>query len=205
MITSPAMVSVASVTLMTGLLASSEQITPGRHAEVLEEVLPADYRLSRAQVDGLWLTWDTKDKKGLPRKRDGEFWRLTLIESDTRSRAARGLAKSETEASIEAFEQLKKRRGHRRSSPCSISDGWDGHAEALVGVWGEVPKYRGRGRPPTKKRPRADWQHLRMVKQHRQGRVSVVEARPVHEEEREARELHERPVGQDDIGLLQGA
>jgi hypothetical protein len=37
----------------------------------------------------------------------GEFWRCTLIESETRLRAARGLAKNETEAAIEAFAQLK--------------------------------------------------------------------------------------------------
>jgi len=39
----------------------------------------------------------------------GEFWRCTLIESRTRLRAARGIAKSETEAAIEAFERLKSR------------------------------------------------------------------------------------------------
>jgi hypothetical protein len=41
------------------------------------------------------------------RAHTGEFWRCALIESETRLRAARGIAKSETEAAIEAFEQLK--------------------------------------------------------------------------------------------------
>jgi hypothetical protein len=55
----------------------------------------------------------------------GEFWRVRLIESETRLRAARGIAKTETRGAIEAFEQLK-RRGHRHSPPPLISDGWGG-------------------------------------------------------------------------------
>jgi hypothetical protein len=102
---------------------------------------------------------------------------------------ARGLAKSETEASIEAFEQLKKRRGHRRIPPPLVSDGWGGHAEAMVEVWGEVPEYKGRGRPPSRKRPKAGWQHLQMVKQRRKGRVIGVKAKTVYGEEEEVRQL----------------
>jgi hypothetical protein len=52
----------------------------------------------------------------------GEFWRCTLIESESRLRAARGLTKNETEAAIEAFEQLKG-RGQRHSAPPLVSDG----------------------------------------------------------------------------------
>ncbi|MCA1837563.1 MAG: hypothetical protein LC674_01925, partial [Actinobacteria bacterium] len=102
-----------------------------------------------------------------------------MIESDTRLRAARGLAKSETEAAIQAFEQLKKRRGHRQSPPPLVSDGWGGYAEAMVEVWGEVPEYRGRGRPPTKKQPQAGWQYLQMVKRRQKGRVIGMEAKTI--------------------------
>jgi uncharacterized protein (DUF433 family) len=35
-----------------------------RHAEAVEEVLMADYRLSKAQVDGLWTYVGNKGKKG---------------------------------------------------------------------------------------------------------------------------------------------
>jgi hypothetical protein len=56
----------------------------------------------------------------------GEFWRCTLIESESRLRAARGIAKNETEAAIEAFEQLKG-RGQRHSAPPLVSDGWGGY------------------------------------------------------------------------------
>lgn len=102
---------------------------------------------------------------------------------------ARGLAKSETEASIEAFEQLKKRRGHRHIPPPLVSDGWGGHAEAMVEVWGEVPEYKGRGRPPTKKQPGAGWQYLQMVKQRENGRVRGVKANTIYGDERKVLEL----------------
>ncbi len=113
---------------------------------------------------------------------------MTLIESDSRLRSARGLAKNETEAAIEAFEQLKS-RGHPQRPPPLVSDGWGGYDEAMVEVWGEVPEYRGKGRPPTKKRPGEGWQHLQVVKQRQGGRVIGVEAKVVYGDEREVREV----------------
>jgi hypothetical protein len=105
-------------------------------------------------------------------------------------RAARGIAKSETEAAIEAFEQLKERGGHRHSPPPLVSDGWGGYDEAMVEVWGKVPGYRGRGRPPTKKRPGAEWQYLQMVKQRENGRVKGVKAKTIYgADEREVLKL----------------
>jgi hypothetical protein len=95
-------------------------------------------------------------------------------------RAARGIAKSETQAAIEAFEQLKSSRGHRHSPPPLVSDGWGGYDEAMVEVWGKVPEYGGRGRPPTKKRPGADWQYLQMVKQRENGRVVGIKAKTIY-------------------------
>jgi hypothetical protein len=104
-------------------------------------------------------------------------------------RAAGGIAKSETEAAIEAFEQLKERRGHRHSPPPLVSDGWGGYDEAMVEVWGKVPEYRGRGRPPTKKQPGADWQYLQMVKQRENGLVIGMKAKTIYGEEREVLKL----------------
>ncbi len=104
-------------------------------------------------------------------------------------RAAGGIAKSETEAAIEAFEQLKQRGGHRHSPPPLVSDGWGGYDEAMVEVWGKVPEYRGRGRPPTNKRPGADWQYLQMVKQRENGRVMGIKAKTIYGEEREVLKL----------------
>ncbi len=56
-------------------------------------------------------------------------------------------------------------------------------------VWGQVPEYKGRGRPPTKKRPGAGWQYLQMVKQRKNGRVRGVKAKTIYGDEREVREL----------------
>lgn len=124
-------------------------------------------------------------KGGYEEKADsGEFWRCTLIESETRLRAARGIAKSETEAAVEAFKQLKS-RGHRHSPPPMVSDGWGGYDEAMVEVWGEVPEYKGRGRPPTKKRPKAQWQYLQMIKQREKGRVIGMKAKTIYGDQRE--------------------
>ena len=93
-----------------------------------------------------------------------------MIDMDTRLRVARGIAKTETKASMMVFATLK-RRGHPDAPPPTISDGWGGIDEAMIEVYGQVPDYCGWGRPPTKKRPLAGWQYLQMVKQRDNGRV----------------------------------
>lgn len=87
-----------------------------------------------------------------------------MIEIDTRLRVARGIAKTETQASVEVFATLK-RRGHPDAPPPTVSDGWGGIDDAMVEVYGQVPPYSGRGRPPTRKRPQPGWQYLQVVKQ----------------------------------------
>lgn len=59
----------------------------------------------------------------------------------------------------------------------------------MVEAWGKVPEYKGRGRPPTKKRPQPGWQYLQMVKQRENGRVIGVEAKSIYGDEREVLEL----------------
>jgi hypothetical protein len=85
-------------------------------------------------------------------------------------RVARGIAKDETQASAKVFETLK-RRGHPDAPPPLISDGWGGIDEAMVSVYGQVPEYSGRGRPPTRKRPQPGWQYLQTIKRRPNGRV----------------------------------
>lgn len=84
------------------------------------------------------------------------------------------MGKTETDASIELLQQLK-RRGHPDTPPPLVSDGWGGHREALIETYGEVPDYSGRGRPPSLKQPGKAWQYLQMVKQRDNGRVIGVE------------------------------
>ena len=109
----------------------------------------------------------------------GQFWRSTYLDMDSRLRVARGIAKNETQASIEVFQTLQ-RRGHPEGPPPTLSDGWGGIGEAMIEVYGIVPEYRGRGRPPTRKQPGSDWQYVQMVKQRdEQGRVARVKIRVV--------------------------
>jgi hypothetical protein len=89
---------------------------------------------------------------------------------DTRLRVGRGIGKTETDASIELLQQLKSRRPPDAPPPL-VSDGWGGHREALIEVYGQVPEYSGRGRPPSLKQPSDDWQYLQMVKQRENGQV----------------------------------
>jgi hypothetical protein len=101
-----------------------------------------------------------------------------MLDMDTRLRVARGIAKTETEASIEVFQTLK-RRGHPGAPPPMISDGWGGIDNAMVEVYGQVPEYQGVGRPPTRKQPLPGWQYVQRVKQRENGRVVDVQVRVV--------------------------
>jgi hypothetical protein len=107
-----------------------------------------------------------------------------MIDKDTRLRVARGIAKTETEASVEVFRALK-RRGHPEAPPPTISDGWGGIDDAMIEVYGKVPEYSGRGRPCTRKRPRDVWKYLQMVKQRENGRVVGIKLRAIFGEESE--------------------
>lgn len=105
-----------------------------------------------------------------------------MIDSDTRLRVARGIAKTESEASQIVFTTLQQ-RGHPDKPPPTISDGWGGIREAMVEVYGQVPPYSGRGRPPTFKQPGEDWQYLQMVKRRENGRVIGTELRVIYGDE----------------------
>jgi len=86
-----------------------------------------------------------------------------MMDIDNRLRAGRGIAKTETEASLEVFQTLQE-RGHPDEPPPFMSDGWGGIDNALVEVYGKVPEYSGAGRPPTLKQPQAGWQYLQFIK-----------------------------------------
>ena len=110
--------------------------------------------------------WQQRRKKGYPETSEsGQFMRSTMLDMDSRLRAARAIEKDETQASVGVFQMLK-RRGHPDGPPPTISDGWGGIDQAMIEVYGLAPEYSGRGRPPTRKKPGADWLYLQMVKQH---------------------------------------
>lgn len=95
----------------------------------------------------------------------GEYWRCTAIEPETRLRVGRGIGQTETQAAIQLWQRVKQREAHADVPPPILSDGWGGHREALVQVYGQVPEYSGRGRPPTQKQAVDGWHYTQMVKQ----------------------------------------
>ena len=98
---------------------------------------------------------------------------------DSRLRVARGIAKDETQASLEVFQTLQW-RGLAQAPPPTISDGWGGIDEAMIAVYGVVPEYGGRGRRPTRKKPSSDWKYVQMVKQRDEhGRVKGTKLRVI--------------------------
>ncbi|MCC6957528.1 MAG: hypothetical protein IT316_12100 [Anaerolineales bacterium] len=86
------------------------------------------------------------------------------MDMDSRLRVTRGIGKDETRANLQVFQTLK-RWGHPDGPPPLLSDGWGGIDDAILAVYGLVPEYSGRGRPPTRPKPGKDWRYLQMVKQ----------------------------------------
>jgi hypothetical protein len=101
------------------------------------------------------------------------------LDIDSRLRVARGIGKDETEASKKAFQMLQQ-RGHPDGPPPLLSDGWGGIDDAMLEVYGLVPQYCGRGRPPTRPKPGKDWLYLQMVKQRNpHGRLQGVKLKAI--------------------------
>lgn len=73
----------------------------------------------------------------------------------------------------------QKRRGHPDKPPPLTSDAAKGYESALIKVYGVVPKYNGRGRPPTRKQGKSDWEYLQIVKHRRGGHLVRVTTRVV--------------------------
>jgi hypothetical protein len=121
-----------------------------------------------------------KGKKSYPETDEsGTFWISTLLDIDSRLRAARGIGKDETQASKKAF-QILQQRGHPEAPPPLITDGWGGIDDAILDVYGIVPEYSGHGRPPSKPKAGKDWLYLQMVKQRNEhGRLEGIKLKAV--------------------------
>jgi hypothetical protein len=81
--------------------------------------------------------------------------------------------------------QLKDRRGHPDAPPAMASDGKGGYREALLQTWGQVPEYRGVGRPPTVKRPQPGWHYLQVIKSRSGTHLTGVSIKVVYGEDPE--------------------
>ena len=99
-------------------------------------------------------------------------------------RVGRGLGQTETQAAIDLWRQVKQRDAHADYPPPILSDGWGGHREALVEVYGKVPDYNGRGRPPSRKQAVEGWHYTQMVKQRdEKGNLIGVDIRVIYGDE----------------------
>src|SRR5439155_6395194 len=98
----------------------------------------------------------------------GRFWRGTPIDSDTRLRVGRAIAKTEEEVAMLLMGQLQS-GGHPARRPGIATDGQGAYRQALLATWGVVPEYGGRGRPPTCPQAQPGWQYVQVVKR-REGR-----------------------------------
>jgi hypothetical protein len=72
------------------------------------------------------------------------------------------VTKTESEGAHLLMQALK--RACPEAPPALATDAKAGYEEAIVEAWGEVPAYSGKGRPPTRKRPRPGWQYLQVQK-----------------------------------------
>ena len=73
----------------------------------------------------------------------------------------------------------QKQRGNSDKPPSLTSDAAKGYESALVKDYGVVPKYVGRGRPPTKKQAQSDWEYLQIVKHRRGGHLVKVTSKVI--------------------------
>lgn len=112
-----------------------------------------------------------------------------MLDVDSRLRVVHGIGKNETQASLKVFQTLQQ-RGHPEGPPPLISDGWGGIDDAMVAVYGLVPEYSGRGRPPVYPKPGEDWRYLQMVKERDEhGRLQGIHLKAVWGNQEELVEL----------------
>jgi hypothetical protein len=97
---------------------------------------------------------DTKNGKGLLDE-GGEYWYCCLIENHTRLRLGRGVGRTEGDAAQRIWRYWRWTLGVKQPPPL-VSDGWGGHHDALLEVFG---KHGAQRRTAGK-----DWHYLQVVK-----------------------------------------
>lgn len=105
---------------------------------------------------------------------------------DTRLRVGRAVEKSEGAGAFALMRILQA--AHPLAPPAVATDAKGGY-EAMVETWGEIPPYRGFGRPPTHKQPRKGWKYLQVQKIRSGARLLDVQARVVWGEPEEGEAL----------------
>jgi len=96
----------------------------------------------------------TKNVKGLLDE-GGEYWYCSLIENHTRLRLGRGVGRTESEAAQRIWRYWRWTLGVNHPPPL-VSDGWGGHHDALLEVFGKHHTHR--------RTAGTDWHYLQVVK-----------------------------------------
>ena len=118
----------------------------------------------------------------------GTFWRGTAIDMDTRLRVGRAIAKTEEEVAPQLMAQVKKHQPEE-PPPALATDGKGAYREAMLEVWGTIPAYGGKGRPPTVPQPAKDWQYLQVIKRREGGKLVSVTIKVIYGDPQEVKKV----------------
>jgi len=112
----------------------------------------------------------------------GDVYTLTAIKTETRLFICHHEGDRSTDAAINLFRDVERRRSIHSPIPVFTSDNWDPFEEGLVNVYGylETPRYNGIGRKPLPKLiPYPSLKYAQVCKQKEKGRVVEVIQRVV--------------------------
>ena len=112
----------------------------------------------------------------------GDVYTLTAIKTETRLFICHHEGDRSTDAAINLFRDVERRRSIHSPIPVFTSDNWDPFEEGLVNVYGylETPRYSGIGRKPLPKLiPYPSLKYAQVCKQKEKGRVVEVIQRVV--------------------------
>jgi hypothetical protein len=107
----------------------------------------------------------------------GDVYTLTAIKTETRLFICHHEGDRSTDAAINLFRDVERRRSIHYPIPVFTSDNWDPFEEGLVNVYGymETPRYNGIGRKPLPKLiPYPSLKYAQVCKQKEKGRVVEV-------------------------------
>jgi len=107
---------------------------------------------------------------------------------DTRLRVGRAIAKTEEEVAPQLMEQVKKHQPEE-PPPALASDGKGAYREAMLAVWGTIPEYGGKGRPPTVPQPGKDWQYLQVIKRREGSKLVSVTSKVIYGDPQEVKQV----------------
>ena len=104
----------------------------------------------------------------------GDVYTLTAIKTDTRLFICHHEGDRSTDAAINLFRDVERRRSIHSPIPVFTSDNWDPFVEGLLNVYGylETPQHSGIGRKPLPKlMPYPNLKYAQMCKLREKGRV----------------------------------